>query len=107
MGGYLGAAALTLLLITGGLAVALALGLAALHWLTGRPRPYLDAGGWAMAAYGCTALGTYDVLTGEAGIFTVAWITGAAVSGYITGRRTCGQWVAIPVHLHNPEEGPT
>lgn len=94
MGGYLGAVALSLLIITGAAAIAFALGLSALHWILDR-RLCLDAAGWAMATYGATALATYDVLTGETGGGTVTWIVGAAVSGFITGRRTCAGLVLI------------
>jgi hypothetical protein len=107
MGGYLGATALSVLLITGGLAVALVLGIAASHRLTGRDRPYLDASGWLMAVYGTAALATWDVLAGEASALTVGWILAAVSSGYITGRRTCGQWIVVVPRLDEPGETPT
>jgi hypothetical protein len=51
-----------------------------------------------MATYGCTALGTHDVLAGEAG---------TAAAGYTAGCRTCGHWMVITTTRLNPEEGPT
>ena len=89
MGGIVQSVFLALLSITGALAVAMATGLSVVHWAVGR-RPYLDADGWTIAAYGATALATWDVLTGEAGIFTAGWVAAASVCWYVAGRRSCG-----------------
>jgi hypothetical protein len=81
-----------LLLISGSLALALAIGLSAVHWAAGRARPHHanSAGEWALGAFGGTALAVWDVTTGNTTNWTAVWILGTVFAAYVTGRRATG-----------------